>query len=268
MEQQTAEKNPVQSAQRIFEILELLAKEGKMALTDISQVLQLHKSTVHRLLCSLSAMGYAKKDDSTGKYTLTYKLLELSGCMLDGIDIVSTARPYLERLGEQTQEAVHLVARDGGEIVYVDKVEPGAGTIRMVSRIGLRRPMYCTGVGKAMMAYMGRGEVREIWEGSSVQALTEHTIVSLPALYEELERIRSAGYALDNEENELGVRCIAVCIQGHQGRAEYALSISAPILRMCDARIGQLAPLILSVRQDLSRELGYREKNAALPARG
>ena len=255
------EKNPVQSAQRIFTILELLARSGKMALTEIAEALELHKSTAHRLLASLMTMGYVKKDPKSGKYMLTFKLLELSGMLLEGIDIVGLARPYLERLGEETQEAVHLVQREGSEIIYIDKVESSASSIRMVSRIGVRRPMYCTAVGKAMLATLPRGEVISIWEESTIQSLTEHTITSLPDLFQELEKIRQNGFALDNEENELGVRCIAACILDYKGRANNALSVSAPVSRMSDSRIEQLAPFVLAAKADLSRELGYREGN-------
>lgn len=255
----TTEKNPVQSAQRIFEILELLAKEGKLPLNAVASCLSLHKSTAHRLLSSLIAMGYVRQEERTGRYRLTFKLLELSGQMLEGLDIVGLARPWLEQLGCQTREAVHLVQRDGAEIVYVDKVERSEGSIRMVSRIGLRRPLYCTAVGKAMLAEMPPGKVAQLWEQSRVERLTDHTIVHLEALYRELEEVRRRGYALDNEENEMGVRCIGACILDYQGRANNALSISAPLSRMSDERIDELAPFIMEAKRALSYELGYRD---------
>lgn len=257
----TAEKNPVQSAQRIFDILELLAQQGELPLHEVARRLSLHKSTAHRLLSSLIAMGYARREERTGCYRLTFKLLEISGRLLETLDIVGLARPYLEQLGRQTHEAVHLVQRDGAEIVYIDKVEAGEGSIRMVSRIGLRRPLYCTAVGKAMLAEMPAGKVEQLWERSRVQRLTERTITDLPSLYRELEQVRRRGYALDNEENEMGVRCIGVCILDYQGRANNALSVSAPLSRMGDARIHDLAPFMLQARKAISRELGYRESH-------
>ena len=203
-------------------------------------------------------MGYVRKDERTGSYRLTFKLLELSGMLLEGVDTVGLARPYLEQLGRQTHEAVHLVQRDGAEIVYIDKVERSEGSIRMVSRIGLRRPLYCTAVGKAMLAEMPAGKVAQLWERSCIEQLTGHTITSLQALYRELEEVRERGYALDNEENEIGVRCIGACILDYQGRANNALSVSAPLPRMGDERIRELAPFILEAKRALSRELGYR----------
>ncbi|MCI8443470.1 MAG: IclR family transcriptional regulator [Provencibacterium sp.] len=257
-EEKAAGKNPVQSAQRIFGILELLAAQGKLPLHEIAQRLSLHKSTAHRLLCSLIAMGYVRKEERTGCYRLTFKLLELSGMLLEGLDIVGLARPFLERLGQQAHEAVHLVQRDGAEIVYIDKVEMREGSIRMVSRIGLRRPIYCTAVGKAMLAEMPEGKVAQLWERSRIERLTERTIISLDALFRELEEVRARGYALDNEENEIGVRCIGACILDYQGRANNALSVSAPLSRMSDRRIQELAPFILEARRKISRELGYQ----------
>ena len=146
--------NPVQSAERIFEILEALVQNGPVTLTELSTRLSLHKSTVHRLLKSLILMGYARQEEESGKYLPTYKILGLAGMLLSKLDILAVAHPYLERLMRQTHETVHFVQRENTHIVYVDKVESDANSIRMVSRIGLRQPMYSTGVGKAILAQM------------------------------------------------------------------------------------------------------------------
>lgn len=253
------EKNPVQSAQRIFDVMEMLSQRGKMTLTELSERLFLHKSTVHRLLSSLGSMGYVKQDKS-GKYMLTLKLLQLAGSLLEKFDIIELARPFLEALGQKTQEAVHLVQRDGAEIVYIDKVESSVSSIRMVSRIGICRPLYCTAVGKAMLAQMPRTQVAELWGQSEIIRYTEHTIVSLSALYAELDEVCERGYALDNEENELGVRCIAAALLDYKGRANAAISVSAPLSRMSDSRIKELSGILLPVATALSVELGYQKK--------
>ncbi|HIR57776.1 MAG TPA: IclR family transcriptional regulator [Candidatus Gallacutalibacter pullicola] len=253
-----SEKNPIQSAERIFEILEYLAEHGVCSLTEIGTALSLSKSTTHRLLHSLCMMGYVTKDSFSGRYTLTFKILEIAGHVLDRIDVLAVAHRYIDRLMKQVHETVHFVQREGNHIVYVDKVESDASSIRMVSRIGLRMPMYCTGVGKAMLAQMTEREVREIWESTPIEKCTENTITDLDVLLRELAEIRLRGYAIDNEENEIGVRCIAACVQDYTGRADAAFSISAPAARMPDERLREFSDYVLQTRRDISRELGYR----------
>ena len=253
-----SEKNPIQSAERIFEILEYLAEHGVCSLTEIGTALSLSKSTTHRLLHSLCMMGYVTKDSFSGRYTLTFKILEIAGHVLDRIDVLAVAHRYIGRLMKQVHETVHFVQREGNHIVYVDKVESDASSIRMVSRIGLRMPMYCTGVGKAMLAQMTEREVREIWESTPIEKCTENTITDLDVLLRELAEIRLRGYAIDNEENEIGVRCIAACVQDYTGRADAAFSISAPAARMPDERLREFSDYVLQTRRDSSRELGYR----------
>ena len=253
-----SEKNPIQSAERIFEILEYLAEHGVCSLTEIGTALSLSKSTTHRLLHSLCMMGYVTKDSFSGRYTLTFKILEIAGHVLDRIDVLAVAHRYIDRLMKQVHETVHFVQREGNHIVYVDKVESDASSIRMVSRIGLRMPMYCTGVGKAMLAQMTEREVREIWESTAIEKCTENTITDLDVLLRELAEIRLRGYAIDNEENEIGVRCIAACVQDYTGRADAAFSISAPAARMPDERLREFSDYVLQTRRDISRELGYR----------
>lgn len=256
------EKPSVQSLERAFFLIELLSENPEgMLLVDIAKASQLHKSTAHRLLASLANMGYVKKSTQSNRYRLTLKLFELSGRVVDSIDVVDIARLPMERLRNMTQEAVHLVVRDGTEIVYVHKVESSSGSIRMFSRIGLRRPMYCTAVGKTMLAAMSESEVRSIWERSKVVRYTEHTIMDLSSLMQELEKVRKQGYATDDEENELGVRCIAIAIYDYKNKPKAAISVSAPISRMSDERIGQLAPQLIAISDEISAELGYQKRN-------
>lgn len=255
-----AQTNPVQSAERIFEILEVLVQEGSVTLTELSTRLSLHKSTVHRLLKSLILLGYARQEEESGKYLPTFKILELAGKMLTRLDILTVTRPYLERLMAQTHETVHFVQRENTQIVYVDKVESDANSIRMVSRIGLRQPLYSTGVGKAILAQLKDDEIREIWQQSDIHAFTPHTITTLDRMMEEIGVIRRAGYALDNEENELGVRCIAASVPAYNGRVTNAFSISAPVSRMSDERIHELSAYVLKTRHELSQVLGFSEK--------
>lgn len=243
--------NPIQVADRLFGAIELLATNGSLSLTEISHRLALNKSTAHRVLSSLIYMGYVRQGEDSGKYSLTLKITELSNALMSKIDIVHMVRPHLRRLMELTQETVHFVERDGTEAVYIDKVEAYTNTVQMVSRIGSRIPLYRSGVGKAIAAEMSDPEVRELWEQSKIVRTTPYTITDFDDFIRNLEEVRSRGYALDNEENEAGVRCIAVSLPVHQQRARYAFSISAPVGRMDNDRIRQLAEYVLDARKQI-----------------
>lgn len=254
MEQQ----NSVQSLDRAFGLLEALSWEpAGMQLTELAQATGLHKSTVHRLLAALIALGYVRKAEESGRYRLSLKILELSGRITDNLDVLATARPLLEQLRDKTQEAVHLVVRDGADIVYVYKAESRGSAYRMFSRIGMRRALYCTAAGKSLLAAMPDDAVEKIWRTSEIKPYTEHTILTLEALLAELDGIRSRGYALDNEENELGVRCIAAALTDYTGASTAAFSISAPVIRMSDQRIEELSADVLATRAQICAELGF-----------
>lgn len=244
-------KNPIQVADRLFLVLETLAEAGPTALADLSNHLELNKSTVHRLLSSLIYMGYVKQDMETGKYALSFKLLTLSNKLMSHMDILETVRPYLKKLSEETGETVHFVQLDGIDAVYIYKEESYQNSIRMVSKVGSRIPLYCSGVGKAMAADMEAAQIRELWANSDIQKLTPHTIIHYNQFSEKIKEVRKNGFALDDEENELGVRCIAVSIPDFKGRPKYAVSISAPVARMSDERIRQLASVILKTKEEI-----------------
>lgn len=253
-----AEKGAVQSLDRAFDIMEQLcsARDG-LPIHILTERTGLHKSTVHRMLSSMVSRGYVRKDEETGRYRMTTKLYALSGQVVDNLDLVQIARAPMEALSRQVHETVHLVVPEGTDIVYVHKVDVEQGSIRMFSRIGMRRPMYCTGVGKAMMACMTDEEVDRIWENSDIQAYTPHTIVTRERLHDVLEAVRRRDCAFDNEENELGVRCIAAAIRDYTGNVCGALSISAPLMRMSDSYLAKLQPALLETRDRIARDMGW-----------
>ncbi|MBO4416413.1 MAG: IclR family transcriptional regulator [Lachnospiraceae bacterium] len=255
----TANNNPIQSADRIFSILEALADHGSMRIIDLSELLGLHKSTVHRQLASLVSMGYVIHNEQTGEYSLTFKLVELSGKILKNMDILSLVRPYEEKLSSICDETVHFVKRSGNIVLYLDKVEAQSvkmRSVRLSSQIGLSRPMYCSGVGKAIMAELSEHETEEIWKNSVIEKKTEHTITDLKTLKKELKETLKRGYALDNEENELGIRCIAVPVYDYRNEPVYAMSISTLVGRMPDSRLSELADMLKQTASDISRVLG------------
>ena len=164
----------VQSVARIFALIEVLSAHPEGAsLQAISAESGLAKSTTHRLLSSLVALGYAVQDSFSTHYRLTLKMFEMSSGIVNDMDILSVAKPHLDKLSRHTGEAVHLVIQDGVDVVYIYKAEPGAGGMRMRSQVGLRIPMYCTGVGKAILATQSYGEAERVWRKSEICALTQ-----------------------------------------------------------------------------------------------
>ena len=249
-------KNGTQSIQRIFGVIEALAaRPGGTSLQQLCAATGLAKSTAHRMLASLVEMGYVVQDSFTTRYRLTLKLFELGSAVVNDMDILAVARPHLDRLSRQTGEAVHLVLRDGADIVYLYKAE-ALGVRRMSSQVGLRAPMYCTGVGKAILATLPPAEVQSVWDSSAIHRITEHTIVDFSQLCEQLRAVRQKGFAIDDEENELGIRCVAVALPGPGGKAEAAFSLSSLVPHMSEERIAQLAQMSLSTRDAILRDLG------------
>lgn len=250
------EKGGVQSLDRAFTLLELLCKNGGgMAIAQLSEITGLHKSTVHRLLGAMVDWGYVRRVGD-GVYRAGMRVCELSDYIQENLDMVELARGPMEALSRRTGETVHLVERDGNEVVYIYKVESIHGAIRMVSRIGMRRPMYCTGMGKAILAAGQDDQALDYWNRVEHESWTPHTIVRQEAFLREIREVRRQGYALDNEENELGVRCVAAAIPVWHGGVNHALSISAPISRMTDERIAALVPELLAVRNEIASYLG------------
>ncbi|MCP1100928.1 DNA-binding IclR family transcriptional regulator [Aequitasia blattaphilus] len=240
--------NPIQVADKLFAVIELLAAKGSMGLIDISNDLDLNKTTVHRLLNSLVYMGYVFQNPDTHKYRLGFKICGISNQILNQIDITRVVRPYLKELVNLTGETVHLVQLDGINAVYIDKIESTTNSIRLVSQLGKQLPLYSSGVGKALMADMMEEKVVRIWEKSEVKKVTEHTITDFAVLQKELKEIRSRGYAIDNEENEEGIRCVAASLETKNAGSSYAFSISAPIYRMDENRIKEIANHILTIK--------------------
>ena len=204
------EKGGVQSVERIFQLIEQLASHPAGAsLQRLAQETGLAKSTVHRLLASLVSLGYAAQEPETGRYRLTLKMFELSSGIVNSMEIMDVAKAHLERLSQRTGEAVHLVIRDARDIVYIYKTE--SGPMRMSSRVGLRSPLYCTGVGKAILATLPPEEVEDVAvaiPGPDGRAESAFSISGL-APYMTPERIRRvAALALDTRTDilaDLGV---------------------------------------------------------------
>ncbi|MBO8137325.1 MAG: IclR family transcriptional regulator [Desulfotomaculum sp.] len=249
--------NIVQSLDRALSILEELSRhDSGLGVTDISSVLGLHKSTVYRLLHTLMIRGYVEKIVSTEKYRLGLKIIELGQKRLESTEIRSEARHYLVKLMEETNETVHLCVLDNREVVYIDKVE-SSNTVRMYSRIGRRAPLYCTGVGKAILAFWPEEEIKKYVKEKGLSRKTDNTITELNQLLKHLEEVRQKGYAVDNEEHDPGIRCVAAPVQDYTGNVVASISVSGPTTRIAEDQVKLLAAKVKKCALNISKQLGY-----------
>lgn len=244
-------KNPIQVAGRLFDTLEYLAEHGSSALTDIADSLSLSKSTTYRLISSLQYMGYVTQNPDTGKYEATYKIVNLAEKVTAHTDITASLRPYFVRLMERCGETVHLVRREGAELVYIDKIESYDNSVFMMSRIGMRLPFYRSAVGKALAANLPQDDVEALWNSLTIERTTAYTITDFDDFLENLEEVRRKGYALDNEENESGIRCIGMSLNIESNDTTYAFSISVPITRMDNDRIKELSVYMEETKKEI-----------------
>lgn len=252
----TGNAQVVQSLDRALNILEVLGNNPKgLGVTDLSHEVDLHKSTVHRLLMTLAQRGYVEQDKETDKYKLGIKIVELSSKILSNMELRNVARPFLEELMEIANEVVHLCVLREGEIVYIDKVE--FPSIRMYSQVGRRAPVHCTGVGKAILAYLPQDKVINILKTKGMPAKTPNTITNLTDMLSHLQEIRQLGYAVDEIEHELGIRCIAAPIFDHTGEVMASISIAGPESRLTKERVPKLAPIVKDFAFKISQRLGY-----------
>lgn len=247
----------VQSIGRALTLLEALGDcRAEIGIADLSKRVGLHVSTTHRILGTLIERGYARQNPETGRYALGAKALRLADSYLGQMDLRRAARPVLERLSQETGETTNLVILDGREALYLDKAE-GHQTLRIFSRIGHRAPLYCTAVGKILLAYRPKEEADALLGGGPLEALTKHTITSPGQLRRELDKVHDQGFALDREECEEETCCIAVPIHNARGRVEAALSISAPAVRLTSRRMEELIPLMIRTGQEISVQEGF-----------
>lgn len=255
-------KNLVQAIERAAVILDILgAVPSGLGIGEIALRAKLPKGTVHRLLASLACFDFVRQEASTRHYQLGFKLVELGNHLLDQVDLRQDARPFLIALAEDVQETVHLVVRDRDEAMYLDKVNlnPGHSGLQMVSRIGARTALHSTAVGKILLAALSREEVQDIVSQRGLPRATDQTIVDPEKLHRHLNTVRRKGAAVDDEENEKGIRCVGAPIRDADGRVIAAVSISGPTARVTRSRVPrELLPKVCQTARHISQQLGYR----------
>lgn len=247
----------IQSVERALQILDLFNEQAtELKITEISKLMGLSKSTLHSLLKTLQLHGYIDQNPENGKYRLGMKLVERGHFVVGSIDIRQKAKGWLTELSQHTGQTTHLGILDGREGVYIEKIEGKLAAIAY-SRIGRRLPVHATAIGKVLIAWLGESERNALLEGYQYTAFTPATLASRDALLAALAQTRELGYALDSEENEQGVRCVAVPVWNHESRVVAALSLSTLTSRVDDAELAHFREQLQQAGLQLSRALGY-----------
>jgi DNA-binding IclR family transcriptional regulator len=251
---------PIKVLNKTFSVLEILLQQGSaMNMTEISERLEIYPSTIHRILDTLKYRGYVEQDPHTQKYQLGLKALELGMAKLHQMDLVREATPYLKELVNQCNETVHLGILEEEEVLYLLK-EESSQTIRMYSWVGKRAPLHCTALGKVLLAYLPEEEIKKILDKRELPRFTENTITDKRKLEKELSKVREQGFALDREENEKDVCCIAAPIKNYQGQVIAAVSISGPAFRIDKKVQNNLKEALIETSTKISKRLGYDDK--------
>jgi len=234
--------------------MELLARKGPLGVRPVAQQLGLPLGSVHRLLLDLEAEGVAERTPQ-GEWVLSFKLLEITGAQLERLELPQLARPFADRIAEETRETVNINALHNMMGVTVDKVRGNEG-MQLDMRIGSRGPLHCGGAGKAMLAFLSRSEQETVY-AQPLHPLTPHTIVDPRQLEDEIGRIRQRGYSLDYDEVVVGVRCIAMPILDRGGRVVGAISISGTSPKTPGPDLDRMVGLLTEACGHVSRRLGF-----------
>ncbi|GAB3972925.1 allantoin degradation transcriptional regulator AllR [Actinoallomurus acanthiterrae] len=247
----------VQSVERVFQLLEHMADAGgEVTLSQLSESSGLPLPTIHRLSRTLVNLGYVRQGTSR-RYALGPRLIRLgeTSSRLLG----TWARPYLAHLVDDIGETANMAMLDGDEVVYVAQA-PSKHSMRMFTEVGRRVLPHCTAVGKALLAQLPEDQVTDRLMRTGMPAHTEHTITKPVVLLRQLRQIRELGYAVDNNEQEIGVRCIAVPVPG--GPTMTAISISGPSVRVTEARYSEIVPVLKAIAEELSAVLTVTKPSA------
>ena len=247
----------ITSVQRCLRLLSLFAQAADgLSASEVTKQSGLPVSTVHRFLVNLENAGFLAYGNNE-KYHLGISSFSIGRAALAQLDIRRLSLPYLQELNRRTRETIHLTVRNGLSAIYVEKLD-SPEKLRIFSHVGASVPLYCTAVGKVMLAYMHPEELDGVLPQMEFRRLTATTISDPAELRRHLQRVRKNGYAFDLEEHEAHIRCVAAPIWDPNGAVNASLSLTAPVVRMGLPRLRQLAPLLQEAGLRISRELGYQ----------
>ncbi|MCL4439650.1 MAG: IclR family transcriptional regulator [Firmicutes bacterium] len=248
-------ENPVHSVERALVILEALGRNSRgYGCTELGQLLNLHKSTVHRLVSTLLSYGFVEKDPHNDKYRLGIKIMHMGLEALNSLDFRKVAIPFIQELVQISRETVQLAVLEGNNVLVVERDHsPEAITVNL----GLRSEVHCTAEGKLLMSYLAPDKAAGILREKPMRQYTINTITEITPMISHLEKIRSQGFAINAEEMVEGVRALAAPVFDHNGRNIAALSIAGPSSRLSLERIYRLVTVLKETCASISMQLGY-----------
>lgn len=248
-----------QSVDKAFQIIELLADTAEpMRLMDIAKRLEINSSTVIRFLTTLQKSGYIAQNAENSRYYLTYKFCEIANKINAGNSIRDLAAPYMRKLSKIFSESICLAVEEDMKVIYIYVVEGSDMMLRSMQRIGNNAPMHCTGIGKLFLTGYTERQIDLLIESRGLKRFTPNTITSKLKLMAEIENIRLAGFAFDDEECEIGARCVASPVRDHTGKIVAGISVTGPANRLTDGFIREKLSHLTDLTAEISDQLGCR----------
>jgi DNA-binding IclR family transcriptional regulator len=244
----------IRSFAKGMKALELLSDNEFLTVSQLAKLMSINRASSHRFLSTLKELGYADKDDSS-RYYLTSKVIELGMKVLDRFEIRKIARPFLQELSNKFNETTNLGYFNGEEVLTIDKMD-STERLRMDAGIGGGEPAYCTSLGKAILAFLPDRHLDEYLQTTELIPFTPNTVISKDKLMEELRHIKENGYAIDDEELSIGLRCVGAPLFDHNGQVRYAISLSGPSIRMGSKKIEEMRRELKKICQILSGKMG------------
>jgi DNA-binding IclR family transcriptional regulator len=253
-----AESKLIESVARALDIMEMLDSHGEMGITEIAKQLGMEKSTVYRAINTLKVRRYVIQDPDTLKYSNSYKLFEMGHNVARNTGLPKMAYRFMRHLASTAKGAVNLGVRDGQKVVYIDKIESDE-TVKVCMKIGQGIPLYCTGLGKSLLAFIPDQEVRSLLGKEPFEHFTDTTHKNVETLLEDLAGIRKRGYSIDDEEHIMGILCVAAPVFNAKGETIAAISLATPKMAHSDpAQTKELGRAVYEAAEGFTQSLGGR----------
>jgi len=248
----------IKSVNNALDLLEQFSADSdELGVTELSKLLNLHKNKVFRLLATLETKGYIEQNLATENYRLGVKSLELGQTFIKQLGLVPPVKPFLKEIVKECNEMAYLGTIRQNSVVCLD-VEEANQAVKVTNHVGLRLPIYCTAIGKAQIAYATEEELEKLGILDNMERFTPNTIVNKVEFIKHIKEVVRRGYALDNEEYNPGVRCVAVPIRDYTGRVVGGISVPGPSFRMTDEIVkGEIIPVVKAVGEKASKSLGF-----------
>jgi DNA-binding IclR family transcriptional regulator len=249
----------VKSLAKGLRIIDLLASQGDISVSQVAASLEISRASSHRFLLTLRDLGYVEKN-KVGRFRLSFKVLELGMKKLEGFEIRHTVKPFMQEIALAFGETVNFGHWDRNAIVHLDKIN-SKEILRIDAGIGAIAPAYCTGLGKAILAFLPEDDLNNYLQSTKLVAVSVKTITDRANLRADLEKIQKCGYAVDDEELSLGLRCVAAPIFDYTGKPNYALSISGPSQRITNEKIDAIQAKLVPLCRRISRKIGATKQS-------